>query len=236
MGAELLIGAALAAASAGTQYYNTQKTAKRADSALAEQIRNQGRKQREADAKVNERVTDLEGSTSADERAQRLGDYMQNLRANRGKVEAGLTPNIGSSAFRDDAAQDAADVMAHAGQSADLLSRIDAAGLQRQGEAFGYGNLATGLSLIGREARGQNWLDELRLRRASQRNAGLDLFSGLLGAGAGAVGSGSGAGGWADSGAAGVSPISGVTVTGGGTGFQGNSAFGAWGKKWGGDR
>lgn len=188
------VGLALSVGGAAVSYNNTKKTQRRTDNALFEQIRNQGLKQREADAKVNNQIQELEGSTSKDEKAGRLDDYMQTLRANRGRVEAGLTPTIGSDVFRADAANDAADVMAHAGQSANLLSRIDAAGLQRQGEAFGYGNLATDLSLIGREAQGQNWLDELRVKRAARRNAGQDALAAILSGAGSAVGSYSGGG------------------------------------------
>lgn len=192
----LLIGSALSAAGAGLQYKSTRDTAKREDSALAGQIANQSKRQREADAKVNEQVTDLEGSTSQDERAKRLDQYMQTLRTNRGKLESGLTPAIGSAAFKADAAGDAADVQAHAGDTAGLMSRMDAGTLQRQGEAFGYGNLATDLSLIQNLARGDNFLDQLRVNRAGRRNAGMDAFGSFLGGVGGAVagsgGSGSG--------------------------------------------
>jgi hypothetical protein len=183
------VGLALAAGGAYVSHENTVDTNRRTDNALAKQILNQSLKQREADRKVNEQVETLEGSTAADERAKRLDDYMQTLRASRGNLESGLTPNIGSSAFRADAANDANDVMQYAGDTAGLMARIDAAGLQRQGEAFGYGNLATDLSLIGREAQGQNWLDELRVKRAARRNAGKDALAAFLGGAGSAVGS-----------------------------------------------
>lgn len=182
------VGLALAVAGGAVSYNNTRNTQRRADDALATQIRNQTLKQRDADAKVNEQVQALEGSTAADERAQRLNDYMDTLRTNRGKLESGLTPNIGSEAFRADAADTAAGVTQHAGDTAGLLSRIDAANLQRQGEGFAYGNLATDLGLISREARGQNWLDDLRVKRAAQRNAGQDALAAVLSGAGSAVG------------------------------------------------
>lgn len=203
------VGLALAATGAYVSYDNTKKTNRRADNALADQILNQSLKQREADRKVNDQVTELESSTSADERAKRLDDYMQTLRDSRGKLESGLTPNIGSEAFRKDAAGDAADVMQYAGDTAGLMARIDAANLQRQGEAFGYGNLATDLNLIGREAAGQNWLDELRVKRAARRNAGKDALAAFLGGAGSAIGS-------AGAGSAGSMP----------TGATGTTAFG----------
>jgi hypothetical protein len=201
----VVVGLALAAAGGAVSYNETKRVQHNADDALSDQIRNQARKQGEADKKVNDQVKTLEGSTAADERAKRLSDYMQTLRARKGNLQSGLTPAIGSSVFRADAANDAGDVMQYAGDTAGLMSRIDAAGLQRQGEAFGYGNLSTDLSLIGREAQGQNWLDELRVKRAAQRNAGTDALAAFLGGAGKAVGS---------SGSSGSSGASGGTAFG----------------------
>lgn len=186
------IALALAAASAGAQYYNTTQTNKRTDNALAGQIRNQGEKQKQADAKVNEEVASLQKSRSEESRVKSLDSYMDTLRKGRGKLEAGLTPNIGSDAFRADSAAAAQGVEDFAGDRAGLMARIDAPTMQRQQEAFGYGNLGTDLNLISREASGQNFLDELRVKRASQRNAGLDALSAFLGGAAGGMAGGAG--------------------------------------------
>lgn len=181
---------AMMALAAGAQYYNTKNTERKQDNALADQIRNQSKHQREADAKVNEEVTKLKGSTSASEKAQALQAYMDNLVRNRNKLQAGLTPEgVGSGAFGADKAMAAAGVDTRAANTASLMSRIDAPAMQRQGEGFGFGQLATDLSLIGRKASGDNYLDELRLR-GIRRNAALDLAAGLMSAGAGAVGAG----------------------------------------------
>jgi len=211
-----IIALGLAAAAAGTNYYNTQQTAKRQDSQLATSIRNQGAKQKEADAKVNDEVARLESSRSADEQAGRLGDFMNTLRVNKGRIEGGLTPEIGSEAFRGDAATAAGRVQEGAAKSASLLSRIDAAGMQRQGEAFGYGRLGTDLGLIGREAKGQSFLDELRLR-AIRRNAGLDAAAALMGGAA----SGIGAGGATAGASSGATNVGNAFFAGGGLGGYG---------------
>lgn len=187
------IALALAAAAAGTSYYNTQKTTKNADNALALQIRNQGKKQGEADAKVNSEVDKLKASNSADERAKSLAGYLDTLKTGKQQLEAGLTPNYGSAAFQADAAKSAQGVEDFAANRAGLLSRMDAPIDQRRGEGYDYGRLSTDLGLIGREASGQNFLDELNVKRKSQRNAGLDALSALLGGAAGGV-AGMGAG------------------------------------------
>lgn len=182
-----LVALGLAAASAGAQYYNTQNTAKKQDNQLADQIRNQSKYQREADAKVSAEVANLKGSTSASEKTQAMQAYMDNLVRNRNKLQTGLTPEaVGSAAFGADKLASAAAVDARAANTANLMARMDAPTMQRQGEGFGFGQLASDLGLVGRKASGDNYLDELRLR-GIRRNAGLDLAASLMGAGAGAA-------------------------------------------------
>jgi hypothetical protein len=174
-----IVALALAAAAAGTSYYNTQNTAKKQDNALADSLRHQSSKQKEADAKVNQEVDALKASTSDAARAKTQAQYMDTLRQGKAKATAGLGGNIGSDAFKADSAAASQGVQDYGAKNADLLARIDAPSQQRQGEAFGYGNLATDLDLIGRDAKGQSFLDDLRLRGV-RRNAGLDAASSLM--------------------------------------------------------
>ena len=176
-----MIGLGLAAAAAGAQQYNTRQTAKRQDQQAAAGIRQQGIRQQAADARVNEAVSELEGSTAEAARAQRLDEYMTGLRRNRGNMQSGLAPSIGSQAFRDDSARAAEDVQNYAERSAGLLSRIDAPAMQRQGEAFGMGNLATDIGLIGRQSAGDQFINDLRLR-AIRRNPWIDAGAQVAGA------------------------------------------------------
>lgn len=190
------IGALIALAGAAVQQNNTVQTEKRQDSELALQLRNQGVKQREADSKVGEEVKRLQSSTSDDSRRKALDSYSTALRTNRAKSSAGLTPAIGSDAFREGSAVAAQGVQDYGAETAGLMSRIDAPMEQRRAESFSYGNLGTDLNLISREAQGQRYLDELRLR-AIRRNPGQDLLAAGLsaygGAYAGRGGSSSGA-------------------------------------------
>lgn len=183
------VALALAAASAGAQYINTRNTARRQDEAAAQGILNQGRIQQQADAKVNASITDLEGSDSASERSERLDDYIQTLRNNRAGIEGGSDPGYGSEAFKADAAQAGKDSTQYAENMAGLMARMDAPTMQRQGEAFSYGNLATDIGLIGRQSAGQRFIDDLRLN-SIRRSAGLDLAAGLMGAASGSMLSG----------------------------------------------
>jgi len=181
------------ALAAGGEYYNTEKTASRQDQAAADAIRNQGNIQKEGDAKVSDTVAKLADSTAAAAKEQRLTDYLQVLRRNKDTTTAGLTPTIGSDAFRADANAAAGDAQNYAQQTAGLMARMDAPGIQRQQEGFDYGRLGTDLGLIGRESQGQAFLDQLR-QRGIRRNAKIDLASGLLMAGAGAMGGAGGTG------------------------------------------
>lgn len=191
MGAEIIVPLLMTAASAGVSAYNTNKTAKREDRALADSIRAQAGKQKEADARTLNEVSSLEGSSSSDEEAKRMDQYATQLRRNRGNMQvSSLAPGVGGDAFTADAAQAMSNVDGYAGETADLMSRADAPGMQRQGEAFGFGKLATDIGLIQRESRGQAYIDELR-RRSIRRNPWLDMGAGLLGA-AGSFGMGGG--------------------------------------------
>lgn len=187
MGTEVLVGLAMTALSAGLAYENQRRTANKQDSQLAQSLRNQATKQRQADARVNEELAKLKESDASKERSQRLDDYMQAIRAASGKMTSGLVPMVGGEAFATDAAKAAEGVQDYATANAGLLSRIDAPSLQRQREGFGFGNLATDIGLIGREAQGQSFLDELRLR-AIRRNPWMDMAAGVLGGMAGGMG------------------------------------------------
>lgn len=186
MATSTAIALALAAASAGTQYYNTEKAADRADNQAATGIRAASEKQRTADAEVAAEVERMRKSSSEDERANALTSYMDTLRKGRQQSEAGLTPSIGSEAFKADSAAATTGVQDYGKQFASLMSRIEAPGTQRMNEGFQYGNLATNLGLIGREAAGDAYINNLRMN-GIRRNAGLDFASSLMGAGAGAA-------------------------------------------------
>lgn len=188
---QFLIPLVTTLASAGVSAYNTNRTANKQDAAQAEAIRNQGRIQQQADSRVNEEVTKLEQSRSEDEKQQRMDQYMQQLSRGRDKMLAGFSPTVGSETFRQDNQRAAGQVEQYAGDNAGLMSRIDAPGMQRQGEAFGFGRLGTDLSLLGRESQGQNFIDQLRASRI-RRNPWLDAGASIIGG----IGSGMASGGY----------------------------------------
>lgn len=186
--------AAMAAAAAASAY-NTKQTAKRQDNQLAESIRNQSKLQKEQDARINEEVNKLGNSTMEDSRAKRMDQFMQQLGRNRQNMTAGLSPQFGSDAFVADSTQAANDSMDEANNTAELLARIDAAGMQRQAEGTSFGRLATDTELMKRRSAGQQFMDDIRLR-AIRRNPNIDLAAGLLNAfGSAGVGMGGTGGG-----------------------------------------
>ena len=181
-----LLGAAASA-------YNTQQTAKKQDRALAAQINQQGQKQQQASAKIAEALAAQAQSDSVDEQAQQMDSYLTTLR--QGQQNAGL--NTGPGGFSEEYRRGTAEAGQQLGEygtgRAGLLSRIDAPRLQRQNEGILFDTLGNELRMIGREASGQNYLDQLRLN-SIQRDPWLDALGsvatsygkGMAGAGAGA--------------------------------------------------
>lgn len=189
MGAEIIVPLLLAAGSAGVSAYNTSRTAKKQDSALADSIRNQSKLQREQDARVNEEVGKLGNSTMEESRQKRMGQFMQQLSRNRSAAVTGNASGVGGDAFQSDIAAASDDVMTEAGKTADQLAAIDAPGMQRQAEGTSMGRLATDTELLKRRSQGQSFMDELRLK-AIRRNPWLDFASGALSSSAGMFGGG----------------------------------------------
>lgn len=182
------IALALAAAAAGTEYYNTENTAKKQDKQAAQSILDQTNIQKKANARTQQTIQQVQGSTSADARAQRLNDYMQTLNQAKARTTAGLTnPNIGGQAFQTDQAAAANQAENYGTQTAGLLSRIDAPIVQRQQEGFDYGQLATDLGQLQNQSAGTAFLDKLK-QASIRRNAKLDLAAGLMSAAGGAAG------------------------------------------------
>lgn len=194
----------MTAVSAGMSAYNTNKTAKRQDNQLAESIRGQSKLQKEQDARVNQEVTKLSGSTMDESRQKRMGDFMSQLGRNRQSITNGLTPNIGSDVFRGDSAVAAEGALGEANNVAGLLATMDAPGMQRQAEGKGFGQLATDTDLMKRRSQGQQFIDDIRMR-GIRRSTGLDLGAGLIGA-MGSAYAGAGAGGGL-AGKAGFTPV-----------------------------
>lgn len=176
----------MAVGSMAVQQAESDRVARKQDEQMSLSLMNQARKQQTADAKVNEQLQRMEGSTSADERTQRMDQYMQTLR--KGKAKAAPAPAVGGETFRADVAQGTQQAQQYGADTAGLMARMDAPTLQRQNEGMEYGRLATDLGLIGRESEGLRYVDELRMRQIRRRPEA-DLASGFMSA-AGSIGGG----------------------------------------------
>jgi hypothetical protein len=176
MGAEAVwVPYALAAASAAGTVYNTQRTARKQDNALAAQLLGQAEKQREADARVSQLLDQQAASTDADERTGALAsfnDIMQAKRANTQLRQRGAL----SDTQRADAADAALGVSDYGSKIAGLLAAIDAPGQQRQNEAFAQGRFGQDIDRIKRASAGDDFLAQMRLRGIT-RNPWIDAAS-----------------------------------------------------------
>ncbi len=186
-----VIPIAIMAAGALAQQSENERVVRKQDEATAQGLLSQSRRQQEADRRVNDEVATVAASTAADERAQRLGQYMTQLQRGRRQAVAGLETPIGGATFQADTGTARAGADAAAQNTAGLMARIDAPQLQRQGEAFGYGRLATDIDMAARESRGQQFIDQMRLR-AIRRRPEVDLLAGLASSAGGAMAGGGG--------------------------------------------
>ena len=208
---------ALAAAAAGTQYYNTQKTAQRQDDAMAAQLRQQGKRQQDADAKVNELIAKTAASNPDAEKNDILGKYMQQMQVTGGNATNGLA-QVGatSDAYKQSANNAALGIGDYGKHVAGLLSRMDAPAMQRNDERLDAARFESDLNRIKRFSAGDDFLAKLKYDQI-RRNPYLDLASGLMSGAAGAMG-----GGWGTGSTQGAS----AAATGIGGSFFGNGGLG----------
>lgn len=186
-----VIPIALMAAGTLAKQAEDDRVLKKQDQETAQGLLNQSQRQQEADRRVNNEIAQLETSTAADDRAQRLGEYMQQLQRGRKQAVAGLEGPIGGATFQADAGAARTGADNAAATTAGLMSRIDAPQLQRQQEAFGYGKLATDLDMEARASRGQQLIDQLRLRQIRRRPE-VNLLAGLATSAGGSMAGGGG--------------------------------------------
>lgn len=188
------VATAIAIIGAGVSYHNGEQTKKRQDNELGRQIQQRSERQQDADKEVMDTVADRAGNNGDAARSSMLDQYINQVRAAQGSATSGLQQVGGvSSAYRQAANDAALGISDYAGDTASLMSRIDAPVRQRQGEAQQNAQLSTALGLIGNRSASDDFLSQLRLQ-GIRRNAGLDAFSQVASAYAGAAGGGGGGG------------------------------------------
>lgn len=188
MGTEAFwVPAVMSLVAAGGTAYNTKRTADKQDARLAAQLRAQGEKQREADARTAELVRQRAQSDDTAEREGALGSFLRQMQANRGNVQSN-TRGATSQAYQEQAADAALGAESYGQRVADLLSRIDAPALQRQNEAAQNIRYGDDIGAIQRRSAGDDFLHQMRLR-GIRRNPWIDLGAGALQGMAGSYGS-----------------------------------------------
>lgn len=175
MGTEAVwVPAVIAAVGAGASYYNTQKTAKKQDSALAGKLRNQRKTQDEIDSKVTDLVRKTGESDPNAARSSAEAGFLDMLKKGRGQTNSGLTNVAGASDAYQNDTTNAASGLADFGKGlAGLMSRIDAPGIQRRQEGVLAQRFGNETDMLRRQAGGDAFLDDLRLS-GIRRNPWID--------------------------------------------------------------
>ena len=201
MGTEAFwIPVALAAAGTGVDYYAGNEAAKDRDRVLAGGIKRQRQRQRDADARVNQELDTRAASNPDDERQQAMAQFMEQLKRARGP--AGGTGDVptASDRYEADAAGAKAGIQNFGTRRADIASRISAPIRQRTGENISSGRTGADVGLIGRKARGDDYVTQLKASSITEdpwlKALGIALRAAGMayGVGAGAAGSGVSAG------------------------------------------
>lgn len=186
----IAVGAAILAA--GSNYYNTERTAKRQDRALTQQIQQQSKRQQEADREVAQTLAERAASNADANKQTTLDQYLSQARAAQGAATSGLNQaGAVSSAYQQSANDAALGVGDYANSQASLMSRIDAPTQQRNQEAISNAQLNSRLGLIGNRAASDDYLANLKLQ-GIRRDSGLDLLSQVAGAYGAAMSGGAG--------------------------------------------
>lgn len=211
MGTEAIwVPLVMSAVGAGATAYAGNQAAKRQDRELANRLRAQGQKQREADAKVGQLLDQRQGSNADAERGSILDKFREAMTATGDNSTAGLQ-QVGalSQAAKDGTADAALGIGGYGDQVADLLSRIDAPQAQRQRESNENTRFGQDIAGIMRRSQGDDFLSELRLQ-GIRPNPWLQAAGSVL---QGAAGGMAGGGGGGAAGGAQPIPISPVQRT-----------------------
>ena len=191
------IPAALAAASAGTQYVNQKDANARQQAGEVQTIMDEQKLQAQGNAGVKALTQQVAQNTPDQLAKKATGDYVSVLRKNAAGSQTGkgnsadilfgaptsaLPSSIGGSSRYKSGAADAQNQTEDYGtQLAGEMGNIDAATRQRQNEGLAASTLGTNLNLLGAESYTKNFADQLRAQASGQASPWLTLLSGALG-------------------------------------------------------
>lgn len=186
MGTEALwVPAVLAAVGTGVQANEMRRAEKNADETAAQGIRLQAGKQRDADVRVAQEVSSLEGSSPEKSQRAATDAFMQQLQRTRAAAQGGDQMGATSNAFEADSGRATADIDSYGRGRAGVLGRINAPALQRIDENVSRTRAGTDLGLIGRAANADQFLTQLRLQSTQPNQWALAGGQVLTGLGAG---------------------------------------------------
>ena len=192
---------AVGVAVAGTlvKQYNTNKTAKKRDKFMLDNMAKQREHESQANARAQEEMNRLsEQLGKRDEEAQRSGDIRKQLARKQGMALAGMQATGGSEAVEEAIGQQSGVATDYGQFMADVLGRMDGPGERRRKDSYKHGDLNSyinklkrhsgadlGLAKMGAASVRPNWL-------LSLLGEGLSAYgsSGMAGGGIGGGGGG----------------------------------------------
>lgn len=183
------------------------------DRITAQNIMTQAAANREAGTRVSQTTSKIAASNPDDAIKERRAAYVDALRRAQPQATSTLPGMPGASQrFAEDVGTARNENATYGADQADTLARVEAPNVQRAGEAVDLNDTGTDLEMIANRAKGQNFLNQLRLaqvRPDAALTAGGQLLSGYGSAAAANGGTGfSGKGDvWTDS-----TPSSGLTA------------------------
>jgi hypothetical protein len=150
---------------AGASYYNNQQVANRQDQNAAAALRQQGQLDQQTQAKTNQLIQKDAQSSPDAAKASLLGQFMQVMQQNKGHTNAPLAQVGNVSGAYTKAANDAAlGVSQYGNTNANLLSSIDAPGVQRQAEAANLSDYGGAVNELKRQSAADDFLMQMRAR------------------------------------------------------------------------
>lgn len=167
----------VAGVAAGATAYNTYQTNKKTERATVAGIEAQRKREEQADANVQQTLAGLKGSGPEAEKAAAMDAYLSTARAGAPNANAGLTlAGAAGDRFAEDSEAASKGIMADALSKGALTASIDSARQQRVREGVDFANLGERLGAVKRGAASDNFLSDLRMKRAAQRDPWLDAI------------------------------------------------------------
>lgn len=187
------IAVGLAVAGTALQYKNSSDVAKKQDSNLAGQLRQQAETRRQASARTQQLIQQQSQLTDKPQETAAAKSYNTALEANKAASVAPLaTVGNVSDAYKKAAAEAKQGVSTYGTQRAGNIAAMEAPGQMRRDNVRNIDQYGQDLNTLWRGQRGQDFLSNLKLNGIHQ-NPWMNLLASGMKAYAGGMGSGGGA-------------------------------------------